>query len=303
MSDEAARQRRALAAGLLLVALWGAAFSIQKVAYAAMGPGAFLFLRSFVMGCCAAGLLALRGRPLWPRLAPGEWRPFLFTTTAGPVLHIAMVTYGIHWSTAFSSSLIMSCGPVFTLILLRLMRGTRLGPRQVLGVVAAFCGVLLFMGEKLLAADWRASGGDLLLLVASLVFALYTIWVTPFVTRHGGVEVMCWTTLLASPVLMVLSAGAAWSAGYAGLAPGIWVAFFWTVVVSAFFGWMIWGHVNAVRGVARTAPLLYLVPPVAGLVAWLTVGETFGPQKMAGAALALGGVALAQLAGRAGGRV
>jgi hypothetical protein len=42
----------------------------------------------------------------------------------------------------------------------------------------------------------------------------------------------------------------------------------WAVLVSAFLGWLVWGWINAVRGVARTAPLLYLMPPVAGLVAW-----------------------------------
>ena len=68
------------------------------------------------------------------------------------------------------------------------------------------------------------------------------------------------------------------------------------VLVSAFLGWMVWGWINAVRGVARTAPLLYLMPPVAGLVAWGTTGEHYTAIKIAGAALALGGVALAQYA-------
>jgi drug/metabolite transporter (DMT)-like permease len=70
--------------------------------------------------------------------------------------------------------------------------------------------------------------------------------------------------------------------------------------VSAFLGWLVWGWINAVRGVARSAPLLYLMPPVAGLVAWLTTGERYTAVKLAGAALALGGVALAQYASQRG---
>ena len=38
---------------------------------------------------------------------------------AGHLLHVGLVTYGIHWSTAFSSSLILACGPIFTLLILR----------------------------------------------------------------------------------------------------------------------------------------------------------------------------------------
>jgi drug/metabolite transporter (DMT)-like permease len=295
-----ALQQRALGAGLLLVLLWGASFTIQKAAYTAMGPGGFLFGRSLVMSLCAVLLLRWRGSPLWPPLARPEWAVLLSATALGPVAHIVLVTYGIHWSTPFSSSLIMACGPVCTLILLRLLRGTRLQRHQLLGVGAAFGGVLLFMSEKLLKADLRASGGDLMMLVATVVFSLYTIWVTPLVARHGGPEVLCWATLLASPLMLALTFAAAVDAPYATIGPGIWSAFFWTVLVSAFVGWMLWGWVNAVRGVARTAPLLYLVPPVAGVVAWLTVGEAYSGLKLGGAALALAGVAWTQFgAGRA----
>jgi drug/metabolite transporter (DMT)-like permease len=293
--NTAALQQRALFGGVLLVLVWGASFSVQKAAYAAMGPGPFLFCRSLLMALCSLALLVWRGSPVWPPLARREWILLLGCTAIGQVMHILLVTYGIHWSTPFSSSLIMACGPVCTLLLLRTLRGTPLRRHQMLGVGAAFCGVLLFMTEKLLLADWRASGGDLMMLVATLVFSLYTIWITPLIQRHGGPEVLCWATLLAAPLMLALNAPAAFVAPYAQLSPGIWSAFFWTVLVSAFVGWMLWGWVNAVRGVARTAPLLYGVPPVAGLVAWLTVGEGFGTLKIAGAVLALGGVAWTQL--------
>ena len=72
----------------------------------------------------------------------------------------------------------------------------------------------------------------------------------------------------------------------------------YAVLISAFLGWLVWGWVNAVRGVARSAPLMYLMPPVAGLVAWAVTGERYTGIKLAGAALALAGVALAQFAAR-----
>jgi drug/metabolite transporter (DMT)-like permease len=53
-----------------------------------------------------------------------------------------------------------------------------------------------------------------------------------------------------------------------------------------------------VRGVARTAPLMYLMPPVAGFIAWLAVGESYTWIKLGGAAVTLAGVALAQFGRR-----
>lgn len=70
------------------------------------------------------------------------------------------------------------------------------------------------------------------------------------------------------------------------------------MTVSAFAGWLAWGWANAVRGVGRTAPLMYLMPPVAGVVAWIASDERFTATKLLGAAITLGGVALAQFAGR-----
>ena len=86
-----------------------------------------------------------------------------------------------------------------------------------------------------------------MMLVAVVVFSLYTILVTPLIERHGGPEVMCWATLLAAPLMLVLNAQAALVAPYAELSPGIWSAFFWAVLASAFLGvCRAWGTSAAV---------------------------------------------------------
>lgn len=297
--SEQRRQQQALSAGIALIAIWGASFTIQKLAYAELTPGGFLFLRSLLMSSCAVALLMWRGSPLWPKsLQPGDMGRLLVVTGIGQVIHIVLVTYGIHWSTPFSSALIMACGPVCTLLLLRLIRGVRLSRGQIVGVVLAFSGVLLVVSDKLAGADLRASGGDLMLLVAAIFFALYTILASPLIERYGGFEVQSWTTLMASPALLAISAPAAWVAPYATAPQAAWWALFWTAFISAFGGWLIWGWVNAVRGVARTAPLLYGIPPSAGVIAWFVAGEGFGGLKLAGAALALAGVAWTQVAAR-----
>jgi drug/metabolite transporter (DMT)-like permease len=76
------------------------------------------------------------------------------------------------------------------------------------------------------------------------------------------------------------------------------VGLFWSILVSAFIGWLAWGWINTVRGVARSAPLMYLMPPMAGLFAWALSGEHYSWIKIAGAGVTLMGVALAQYAGQ-----
>jgi drug/metabolite transporter (DMT)-like permease len=294
----AARERAAMLLAVALVLVWGVNFTVQKAVFDAVTPAGFLFVRYLVMPACAVALLWQRYGRRWPAMTRAEWWALARLAFMGHVLHVGLVTFGIHWSTAFSSSLILACGPVFTLLLLRLLGVERLTRAQVAGVAVACAGVLVFMSDKLLGAQWQAGRGDLVLLVAAAFFAAYTVAAKPMIERHGGVAVMAYATLIGSVPLVLASAPAGMAVPWASVTPIIWAGIAWAVVVSAFFGWLVWGWINAVRGVARTAPLMYLVPPVAGFVAWLATGEGYGPAKLGGAALTLAGVALAQFASR-----
>jgi drug/metabolite transporter (DMT)-like permease len=280
---ELQRQRTALLLALALVLVWGANFSVQKAVFTSLGPGGFLFARYLIMPVCALLLLWQRYGTRWPRLARSEWWALVRLGIMGHLLHVGLVSYGIHWSTAFSSSLILAVGPVFTLLLLRRAGYERLTRAQVAGVAVACAGVLVFLSDKLLAASWQASSGDLVLLVAASFFSAYTVTAKPLIERHGGVTVMAYATLAGSAPVVLLSLPAGLAVDWSAVSIAIWAATLWAVIVSAFIGWLVWGWVNTVRGVARTAPLMYLMPPVAGLVAWLFMGESYTWIKLSGA--------------------
>jgi drug/metabolite transporter (DMT)-like permease len=298
VSRTVTQQRAALLLAFALILVWGINFSVQKAVFTAVTPGGFLFVRYLIMPVCAVALLWQRFGTAWPRLPRAEWWALLRLGLLGHLMHVGLVTFGIDWSTAFSSSLILACGPVFTLLLLRWLGVERLSRAQIGGVAVACVGVLIFLSDKLLGAQWRASGGDLVLLVAAFFFSAYTVAAKPLIERHGGVVVMAYATLLGAVPVLLLSLPAGLKVDWPSVPLAIWAGLLWAVVVSAFAGWIVWGWVNAVRGVARTAPLMYLMPPVAGLVAWWVTGEGYGAIKLLGAAVTLLGVAIAQFARR-----
>ncbi|MFM1988297.1 MAG: hypothetical protein RJA99_1254 [Pseudomonadota bacterium] len=291
-------QRIALWAALATIVVWGANFTIQKAVFAVATPGGFLFVRYLIMPACAAALLTWRFGPRWPRVPRADLLQLAQLGFWGHFVHVGMVSFGIHWSTAFSSSLILACGPIYTLLILRWMGIERLGRAQVLGVALALAGVLLFLSDKLLAGSWAASGGDLFLLAAASLFSYYTVAAKPLIERHGGIVVMTYALLAATPLLVIGGLPFALRVDWSAMTPALWAGLLWSTIVSAFIGWLVWGWVNAIRGVARTAPLMYLMPPVAGVVAWVLTGERFTGIKLVGAAVAMAGVAVAQFAGR-----
>jgi drug/metabolite transporter (DMT)-like permease len=294
MTDPQRRQQQALWVALVLILIWGANFSLQKWVMREITPTGFLFGRYVLMPICAVLMLLWRYGLRFPSLSRQDLWGLARLGVIGHTLHVGMVTYGVHWSTAFSSSVILACGPLFTLIILRLHDLERLGRYQVLGMAVACCGVLIFLSEKLLGGSWQATGGDLVLLVASSFFSYYTVAAKPYIERLGGFTTMAYATLFGSIPVVLLTGTQVGDVPWSALTPPLIAAFVWAVVVSAFLGWLAWGWVNAVRGVARTAPLMYLMPPVAGVLAWLFVGESFTWLKILGALVCLAGVAVAQ---------
>jgi len=266
----AAARRWSLVAAVAIMVVWGANFAVTKYVLGEIGVAPFLFIRFLITPALGFALLAAvyrrHLRKSWPKR--DDLPRFVAAGVIGHTLHVGIVTWGIDLSTAFSSSLVLTSGPLFTLLILAALGGLA-----------------------------RAGIGDLVLIFAASLFSLYTVIAKPLVARYGPLPVLAYTLLFGAPPLLAVTAPGFFAASLGDLPSGVWLGMFWAAVVSAFLGWLVWAWVNAVRGVARSAPLMYLMPPISGVVAWLTLGESFTWLKIAGAGVTMAGVAWAQFGG------
>jgi drug/metabolite transporter (DMT)-like permease len=279
--------------------VWGVNFGVTKYVLGAIGVGPFLFIRFTAASLLGFLLLAIVYRhhlpKSWPRRA--DLPRFAIAGVIGHTLHVGIVTWGINLSTAFSSALVLTSGPLWTLLILQILGVEKLRARQLIGSVVAFLGIVVFLSDKFVAGFSMAGVGDLVLLFAASLFSLYTVISKPLVVRYGPLPLLAYTLLFGAPPLLLLTLPSFLAAPLAEISGKVWLGMFWAAVISAFLGWLVWTWVNAVRGVARSAPLMYLMPPIAGVVAWITLGETFSALKIAGAAVTMAGVAWAQFGG------
>ena len=288
-----------LIAAIATMLAWGMNFAFVKYVLEQIGVGAFMFLRFLVLPLLGLALLVVvfrsRIRMSWPRRA--DLPRFVLCALVGHVLHISAVMYGMNLSTAFSSSLVLTCQPLFTLAILAALGAERLRAQQIAGTLLAFAGIALFLSDKFTRGLANAGLGDLTLLVAGAAFSTYTVLSRPLADRYGPLIVLAYTLLFSMPVMLPLTWTFFGDMHFSTLRPAVWAGLFWALVVCSFFGWLAWTWVNSVRGIARSAPFMYLMPPVAGVMAWLTLGETFTPLKIIGAIVTMAGVAWAQFGG------
>ncbi len=282
-----------------MMVVWGVNFTFVKVVLDEIGVGPFLFLRFLITPVLGFMLLAViyrrHLRKSWPRRE--DLPRFVACGLIGHTFHVGLVTYGVHLSTAFSSALVLTSGPLFTLLILAVLGAEKLRARQLAGTLFAFAGIVVFLSDKFVRGFALAGAGDVVLLFAASLFSLYTVIVRPLVARYGPLPVLAYTLLFGAPPLVLFSLPSFLATPRGSVSPAVWIGLVWAIVVSAFLGWLVWAWVNAVRGVARSAPLMYLMPPIAGVVAWITLGETFTWLKIAGASMTMAGVAWAQFGG------
>lgn len=288
--------RWSLGIAVALMVVWGVNFSVTKTILDQVSVGAMLFVRflwMMLLGLCLLAWL-YRGRFRQSMPLKRDLPRFIAAGLIGHTAHVGIVTWGLHLSTPFSSSLVLTSGPLWTLLILAGVGAENLRRPQVVGTVAAFLGILLFMSDKFSSGVLRAGLGDLMLLFAAGLFSLYTVVARPLTSRYGAPVLLGYTLLVGAPPVLLFTLPAFLAEPWGTVPATIWLWMIYAVTLSSFMGWLGWAWINQVRGVAKSAPLMYMMPPIAGAVSWITLGETFTWLKITGALVTMAGVAWAQ---------
>ena len=82
-----------------------------------------------------------------------------------------------------------------------------------------------------------------------------------------------------------------------------WIAAIYLGLLPSALGFVLWGYVTAHLPVAASTSLLYLVPPIAVLIAWLWLGEVPVAAELAGGLVVIAGVVVISQGGKIAARI
>jgi drug/metabolite transporter (DMT)-like permease len=282
------------AAMLVVVLVWAANNLVVKGALSELDPLAYVAGRFAIVAALLFGWMAAKRRIVPP--APGDLPRFLFAGLFGFAVYNALFTIGLDRTSVFSVALLVSLGPIFTLLLAALLRMDRVRLGQWAGVALATAGVALFVAAKSRAAGPYDPTGDLLSLLAAFLFAAYSLATRPLVARYGAAPATAWSALIGLACILPVAWPSVLRQDWADLSLRSWGSLVYASAISMLAGYTLWTWAIEQRGAARTAPYLFLIPIVTGVLAALFFGERLGPVEMAGAGLVLAGTAVVRLA-------
>ncbi len=289
----------ALAISILLACclLWGAQQVLVKATVAEVAPVFQAFVRFALATVAVAAWCVWRGVPLGNAREPvGATRAGLL---AGSLFacEFACIYVGLQFTTASRLTVFLYCAPFWVALLLpRFIPGEGLRGWQWLGLVGAFVGVGLALGDGLLgpanAALPKAWLGDLLGLAGGLLWALTTVVLRS--TSLGLVapakqlfyQVGVSTALLP---LLSLALGERWSFDFSAFAT---MSLLVQALLGAFASYLAWMWMLAHYPATKISVFVFLTPVFALMFGAWWLGEPVTPGLLAALTLVAAGIVL-----------
>jgi len=275
----------------VFVVIWSSGFVVAKYAFRSSDVIFFLSVRLLI----AAGILAVVTKALGQSLKLTR-SDLVASLAIGIALH-ALYLGGVWEAIAQGSpsgiaSVITSLQPVLvSLIAVRLL-GEKLTRNQVVGLFLGLAGVIL-----VLAPAFSRTGEMTVIALALLIAALSGSTSATLMQKKLGhsIPLLAGTTyqfLIAGVVLGIYSVASGKTSIDWNLESSLAMA--WAVVVTSLIAILLLLWMLTRGSAARVSSLLYLVPPMTAIQAFILFGEKLNPQAIIGIAMTALGVALVQ---------
>lgn len=247
---------------------------------------ALVLLAPFAIGAVRRHRVAIRAH--LPVLA--------LTALLGVGCYNSLQYLALQTSTAVNATLIGASGPIMTLLVGAVWFKSPVRRRQGAGAALSVIGVLwvIARGEPLNLLRLQFDAGDVIMLVATLTWSLYT-WLLQTRRPPLPLSAFLFVQIGLGTVMILPFALAEYALTGASAAPTVSnaAALLYVALLPSLVAYYCWD-----RGVARAGAVLpmyfvNLTPVLAGLLSWLLLGEAVGWHHLAGGALILAGIHLA----------
>ena len=265
---------------LVVCVAWGLNAVAAKVGVNHIPPVFFTGLRFvFVLICIAP----------WLRTAPGQWPVLIPAVFFMGGLHFALIFSGAKYSDASTMAIVNQLYVPISVLLAMIWLGERVALRRWIGIVTAFCGVVIFSMDASVASH--------LFGVALLIIDAFSMAVGTVLLRRVSVPplvMQAWMAVVGIPFLFITSlvfesgqiaaiASAPWQA---------WAALAYTVIAGSLIGHTCYYILLRHYEVSLVGSVLLLSPAIGVLGGIVILGEPFTPMIVIGSAITLAGVAI-----------
>ena len=287
---------RPVLALLFTMVVWGVGPVFIRTVALDLGPDNALVIRYVIVTIVYLTGLAFLGG--W-RIAARDWPRLLVVSWVGMLGYNLGSTFGFEHVPAGIGGLVIGTQPLLIALLAALIAHERMTPATILGLIVAFIGTgMLFWNDLASAAEGSPLlWGGFLIFMSGLAWAVYVVLAKPLIQTYGAYPVSAISIALATLPMLLMASGETVDVverddlgrlGQHVLSRG-------DLHLDRHHHLELWRQPPAL---APAAAFLYLVPVIAVIAGALMLDEPVSLNTLAGGALILLGVAIAQVGPR-----
>ncbi len=269
----------------LLGAIWGGSFLFMRIGAADFEPFALVEVR-LTLG--ALILLPFLWRERRRFTTPLRWR-LAGIGAINSAIPFVLFAWGAERAPAGIGAICNAMTVMFTVLVAFVFYDERIAPRQTMGMLAGFVGVVVLASGKTTGGSvWSAA-------VAGTSAALFYGFGVNLIRRHlAGIPASAVAAATLLGASLVLAPFAIWAWPHHPIPTKSWVSAVLLGVLCTGIAFVLYYRLINRIGGPRAAMVTYLIPLFAVLWAWLALAEPLTASMAVSAGLILGGVALSQ---------
>jgi drug/metabolite transporter (DMT)-like permease len=273
------------------VFFWGLSFVATKIALQSFSPFCLIFFRFFTAAIFFVVLLSRTG---FPSLTKKTLKSLLLLALMQPGLYFLFETYGLQYTSATKTSLIIATIPVVVLVLSAFFLKERLRPINILGVVVSLAGVAMLVFGGRAQTDLQGMMiGDMLIFGAVLAASVYMIMTRRLGESLSSLQItgmqIIFGALLFLPLFLWDLPGLDWQS----VSRDSFIALIVLTIFATIGAFLCYNYALTRIPAAQAAVCINGIPLVTACGAWVLLGETLSSMQLIGGGLVLVAVFLA----------
>ena len=279
---------------LFICVSWGMNQVAIKIGNQGFNPMYMAAARSFVGGLLVFAWCRFRGIPLFQHdktLIPGLIIGLLFG------VEFVLIFAGLDFTSAGRSTLMINTMPFWVAIGAHFLLGERIRPLTLVGMVIAFCGVVLVLSDKLSMPGENAIYGDILCLIASILWAATTLVIKKTVLNDAAPEkTLLYQLVIAS--LVPIAFGPLMGDALRDPTMLTYAAFIFQAAFIVAFTYPLWFWMIRRYPASALSNFALLIPAFGVMMSGVVLGEPMSWKLFAALGLIAGGLFVANYAQR-----
>jgi len=205
---------------------------------------------------------------------------------------------GLSLTTVINTTLLSTTIPVYTLAVSILFGYDKWSLKRLGGIVLSAVGVIYLINPTRADLAFHNTAGNVLILLNSLLYAIYIVISKDLFERYGALNVITWIFLVGSVVTVPVGIYSLQQENLAAIGINVWAAVAFIILFPTVGAYYLNAWALTRVSPSTVAIYIYLQPLVAFGFAPLLLGEDWNSRTLVAAVLIFGGVALVTIRGR-----